>query len=296
MKDWSPDSWRTRPNGQRVEYPDDEALAAALEELSSLPPLVTSWEIESLKRQLAEACHGRAFLLQGGDCSESFSDCRPETIVSKLKILLKMSLILVYGCKQRVIRVGRFAGQYAKPRSSLTETRDGVTLPSYRGNLINRRGFTPVDRTPDPTLLLRGYERAALTLNFIRSLVEGGFADIRHPELWDLDFVNHSEHSHEYRRIMDAVSQAVSFMEAVAGRPFVELERGEVLRQPRGPAPGLGACPDPAGAAASGLVRPDDAFPLDRRSHARTGCGARRVLPRYRQSDWREGRPVLHSR
>ena len=135
-----------------------------------------------------------------------------------------MSLILVYGCKLRVIRVGRLAGQFAKPRSSLTETRDGVTLPSYRGNLVNHRGFTPADRRPDPALLLRGYERAALTLNFIRSLVDGGFADIRHPELWDLDFVNHSEHSHVYRRIMDAVSQAVSFMEAVAGRPFVELE------------------------------------------------------------------------
>lgn len=224
MNEWSPDSWRAKPNVQRVEYPDAEAFSAALEELSSLPPLVTSWEIESLKDQLAEACQGRAFLLQGGDCAESFGDCRPDAIVSKLKILLKMSLILVYGCKQRVIRVGRLAGQFAKPRSSLTETRDGVTLPSYRGHLVNRRGFTPADRRPDPTLLLRGYERAALTLNFIRSLVDGGFADIRHPELWDLDFVNHSEHSHVYRRIMDAVSQAVSFMEAVAGRRFVELE------------------------------------------------------------------------
>jgi 3-deoxy-7-phosphoheptulonate synthase len=221
---WFPDSWRTKPNPQAVSYPDEQALAAVLEDLSRLPPLVTSWEVETLKQSLAEASQGRAFLLQGGDCCESFHDCRPDAIVSKLKILLKMSLILVYGCKQRVIRVGRFAGQFAKPRSSLTETVNGVTLPSYRGSIVNRPPFTLADRTPDPTLLLRGYERAGLTLNFIRSLVEGGFADLHHPELWDLNFVNHSEHSQEYRRIMDSISQAVSFMEAVAGRTLAELD------------------------------------------------------------------------
>jgi 3-deoxy-7-phosphoheptulonate synthase len=173
---------------------------------------------------LAEACRGDAFLLQGGDCSETFDDCRPEAIVSKLKILLKMSIILVYGCKQKVIRVGRFAGQYAKPRSSDTETRDGLTLPSYRGNLINRKPFTREARTPDPELLLRGYERAALTLNFIRSLAAGGFADLHHPEFWDLDFVYYSDRAQEYRAIMHAVTDAVSFMEAVAGRSLTELD------------------------------------------------------------------------
>lgn len=220
---WSPASWQTRPFAQKVDYPDRTALDGVLAALARLPPLVTSWEVESLKEQLAAACRGEAFLLQGGDCSETFDDCQSESIVSKLKILLKMSVILVYGCQQPVIRVGRFAGQYAKPRSSETETQDGVTLPSYRGNLINRKPFTPADRTPDPALLLRGYERAALSLNFIRSLVAGGFADLHHPEQWDLDFVGLSSRSDEYRQSMDAIAQAVSFMEAVAGRTLAEL-------------------------------------------------------------------------
>lgn len=221
---WSPDSWRAKHNSQQVNYPDEKALEQAVTDLSKLPPLVTSWEVESLKQQLAEACQGRAFLLQGGDCCESFTDCRSDSIVAKLRILLKMSLILVYGCKRPVIRVGRFAGQFAKPRSSPTETIDGVTLPSYRGSIVNRLPFTLADRTPDPELLLRGYERAGLTLNLIRSLVEGGFADLHHPELWDVDFVNHSEHFQMFHRLMDSVSQAVSFMEAVAGRSLAELD------------------------------------------------------------------------
>src|SRR5262245_18321935 len=154
-----------------------------------LPPLVTSLEIENLKQQLAEVTRGERFLLQGGDCSESFSDCESSAIASKLKILLQMSLVLVQGGKRRVIRLGRFAGQYAKPRSADTETRQGVSLPSYRGDLINRTGFTAAERTPDPKLLLRAYERSGLTINFIRSLIEGGFADLHHPEYWELGFV-----------------------------------------------------------------------------------------------------------
>jgi 3-deoxy-7-phosphoheptulonate synthase len=162
---WSRDSWQAKPLAQGVEYPDRESLRQTLTRLAELPPLVTSGEIESLKSQLAEAQQGRRFLLQGGDCSERFDDCRPEAIAGKLKILLKMSLILVFSRNQRVIRVGRFAGQYSKPRSAASETRDGVTLPSYRGDLVNRPAFTAEARTPDPRLLLRGYERAALTLN-----------------------------------------------------------------------------------------------------------------------------------
>ena len=141
--EWTPASWQTKPIQQGVEYPDPKALDAVLCRLAKLPPLVTSWEVENLKRRLAEAARGDRFLLQGGDCSESFEDCRSEPIAAKLKILLQMSIVLVHGSQTRVTRVGRFAGQYAKPRSSNIETRDGVTLPSYRGNLINRHGFTP---------------------------------------------------------------------------------------------------------------------------------------------------------
>ncbi len=222
---WSRTSWQSKPIAQRVVYPDCEALGRVLKSLAKLPPLVTSWEVENLKSQLAEAARGERFLLQGGDCSECFEDCESATIANKLKILLKMSIVLVYGCRKRVIRVGRFAGQYAKPRSAETETRDGISLPSYRGNLINRRGFTLQDRTPDPELLLRGYERAALTLNFIRGLVEGGFADVHHPELWDLDFIKYAALADEYRRITGAIVDAVGFMETLAGRTLGEFSR-----------------------------------------------------------------------
>jgi len=222
---WSPMSWQRKPIAQEVIYPDCESLASVLADLAKLPPLVTSWEIETLKQQLAEATRGERFLLHGGDCAERFLDCRSESIASKLKILLMMSIILVYGTKRKVTRVGRFAGQYAKPRSMLTETRDGVALPSYRGDLINRSGFTSKDRTPDPMLLLRGYERAALTLNFIRSLVQGGFADIHHLELWDLDFADLGDRASDYRHIMDHVRDSVRFMETIAERSLAELNR-----------------------------------------------------------------------
>ncbi len=157
--DWSPDSWKCKPATQQAKYPDEAALNAVVEQLGRLPPLVTSWEVESLKSQLALAAEGKMFLLQGGDCSESFEDCQSANIAAKLKILLQMSLVLIFGCRKPVIRVGRFAGQFAKPRSSDLETRDGIELPSYRGDLVNRSAFTSLDRVPNPELLLRGYER-----------------------------------------------------------------------------------------------------------------------------------------
>ncbi len=222
---WSPRSWQRKPIAQQVTYPDCKALERVLEQLRQLPPLVTSWEVESLKRQLAEAARGERFLLQGGDCCEVFEDCHSAAIANKLRILLKMSFLLVYGCHKRIIRVGRFAGQYAKPRSAPTETRDGVTLPSYRGPLINRPAFTPEDRMPNPDLLLQGYHSAALTINFIRGLVDGGFADLHHPEQWNLDFVQHTAHSAEFRKIIDTISEAVRFTETIAGRRLDELTR-----------------------------------------------------------------------
>src|SRR5690242_13806779 len=139
---WTPSSWQARPASQQPVYPKPEELQRVLVQLAKLPPLVTSWEIENLKHQLADATRGERFLLQGGDCSESFADCESAAIASKLKILLQMSLVLVQGGKRRVIRIGRFAGQYAKPRTSDLETRGGVSLPAYRGDMINRPGFT----------------------------------------------------------------------------------------------------------------------------------------------------------
>jgi len=214
---WAPDSWRARPALQQPDYPDPAALECALTELRRLPPLVTSWEIVLLREQLAEAAEGRGFVLQGGDCAERFIDCASPRITNMLKVLLQMSLVLVIGAQRPVIRIGRFGGQYAKPRSSETETRDGVSLPSYRGDLVNAAEFTAAARTPDPQRLLRGYERAALTLNFIRALVKGGFADLHHPEYFELDWVQDSPLAGEYRRMVETIGNALRFMENVLG-------------------------------------------------------------------------------
>ncbi len=214
---WSPGSWRNKKITQQPSYPDTDHLQDTLRRLAKLPPLVTSWEIENLKNQLAEATDGKAFLLQGGDCSESLHDCETDSIVRNLKVLMQMSFVLMFGSMKRVIRVGRIAGQYAKPRSSDTETRDGVSLPVYRGDIVNRPGFTEAERTPDPELLLRGYERAALTLNFIRGLSVGGFADMHHPENWDLDFATDSPRAKQYHEMLDSITTSLNFMEALFG-------------------------------------------------------------------------------
>ncbi|GIX35308.1 MAG: phospho-2-dehydro-3-deoxyheptonate aldolase [Lysobacteraceae bacterium] len=225
--EWSPASWRQRVALQQPSYPDAGRLEAVRAELSRLPPLVTSWEILALKRQLAEAQEGRRFLLQGGDCAESFDDCESGLISNRLKVLLQMSLVLVHGLRMPVVRVGRFAGQYAKPRSADTETRDGVSLPSYRGDLINAAAFTAEARTPDPRRMIEGHARSAMTMNFVRALIDGGFADLHHPEYWDLAWVRHSPLAQEYQRLVDAIGDAVRFMETLAGEAIHNLNRVE---------------------------------------------------------------------
>ncbi len=224
---WTPESWQAKPAVQQPEYPDRDALTAALAELHRLPPLVTSWEVDALKGQLAEAQEGRRFVLQGGDCAESFADCESGLIANRLKVLLQMSLVLVHGLRTRVVRIGRFAGQYAKPRSTDTETRDGVTLPSYRGDIVNAPDFTRAARTPDPRLLLEGHKRSAMTINFVRGLIDGGFADLHHPEYWDLDWVHHAPLAEEYSRRVEAIGESVKFMETLAGQTLAEFNRVE---------------------------------------------------------------------
>jgi 3-deoxy-7-phosphoheptulonate synthase len=224
-KDWTPATWQSRTALQQPTYLDPIALERALQELGRLPPLVTSWEILALKRQLAEAQEGRRFLLQGGDCAESFSDCESGLISNRLKVLIQMSVVLVYGLRLPVVRVGRFAGQYAKPRSTDTETRDGVTLPTYRGDLINAPDFTPEARQADPKRLLEGHSRSALTMNFVRSLIDGGFADLHHPEYWDLGWVGHSPLAEEYRRMVAAIGDGVRFMETLSGQAIHNADR-----------------------------------------------------------------------
>jgi 3-deoxy-7-phosphoheptulonate synthase len=206
-------------------YPDAEALAATRDELRALPPLVTSREILSLKQQLAEAQEGKRFLLQGGDCAETFAECSSDVISNRLKVLLQMSLVLVHGLKLPVVRVGRFAGQYAKPRSADTETRGGVTLPSYRGDIVNGPEFEPQARIPDPRRMVKAHARSAMTMNFVRSLIDGGFADLHHPEYWGLGWVSQSPHAADYQKMVAGIGDAVRFMETLAGRRMQSLNR-----------------------------------------------------------------------
>ncbi|KRA52849.1 phospho-2-dehydro-3-deoxyheptonate aldolase [Pseudoxanthomonas sp. Root65] len=222
---WAPDSWRQRQAMQMPTYPDAEALEAALGELRQLPPLVTSWEIFSLKKQLAEAQEGKRFLLQGGDCAENFSDCESGLISNRLKVLLQMSLVLVHGLRLPVVRVGRFAGQYAKPRSADTETRDGVTLPSYRGDVVNAPEFTAEARVPDPRRMIKAHARSAMTMNFVRALIDGGFADLHHPEYWNLNWVGYSPLAAEYQHMVASIGDAVRFMETLSGSEVHNLNR-----------------------------------------------------------------------
>jgi 3-deoxy-7-phosphoheptulonate synthase len=217
MEKWTPLSWQNFPYEQAATYPDEGQLAKVVEQLSQLPPLVTSGEIKNLKQAIALAGRQEAFILQGGDCAESFNDCRPDVITNKLKILLQMSLILIHGMRKPVIRIGRIAGQYAKPRSSDFETIKNITLPSYRGDLVNSLQFDADSRTPNPKLMLQGYSCAAITLNFIRALLDGGFADLNYPHRWDLRFVEHSSQAQEYHAIVHALSDSLAFIDTIGG-------------------------------------------------------------------------------
>ena len=223
--DWSPASWQNKEVLQQPDYPDPEALETVLAKLATSPPLVTSWEVETLRTQLAEASYGLRFLLQGGDCAERFAECRDDIITNRLKILLKMSVVLIYGLKTPVVRVGRFAGQYAKPRSASMEKRDDQTLPSYRGDNINAPEFTAEARLPNPKRLLQAYSCSAMTLNFVRALADGGFANLHHTEYWDLEFAERSPLAGEYHAIINAINEALRFAETVSEGPIIGLGR-----------------------------------------------------------------------
>ncbi len=226
---WAPDSWKQRVDAQAIAYEDPGALHAAYERLKELPPLVTSWEIARLKEMLADAQQGKRFLLQGGDCAETLADCRSTVIADKLKILLQMSLVMVQEAKRPVVRVGRFAGQYAKPRSKPVESREGVVRPSYFGDMVNRADFSDEGRRPDPGNMIVAYSYAAMTLNFVRSLSAGGFADVHHPEQWELSFFRKAAGAdslrEEYERTTRQLAEALGFMEALGEMSVEELTR-----------------------------------------------------------------------
>lgn len=217
--------WRTLPIKQQPEWPDPEAAAAASAEIATLPPLVFAGEVDQLRTRLARAAAGEAFLLQGGDCAETFAGATADQIRNRVKTVLQMAVVLTYGASVPVIKMGRMAGQFAKPRSSDTETRNGVTLPAYRGDIVNGYDFTPESRQADPRRLVQGYHTAASTLNLIRAFTQGGFADLRQVHSWNKGFAANPANQ-RYEGLAREIDRAIKFMEA-AGADFDELKRVE---------------------------------------------------------------------
>ena len=211
---WSASSWRKRPIIQVPEYPDPKALAHVEEQLAAMPPLVFAGEVQSLRRRLGEVAEGRGFLLQGGDCAESFSEFSADHIRDTFKIMMQMAVVLTFGLSMPVVKVARMAGQFAKPRSSPTETVDGVELPSYRGDMVNSIGFTEADRVPDPDRLMRAYHQSSATLNLIRAFATGGLANLDDVHAWTLDYIKGSAEAGRYEEIARRIDEAMAFMRA----------------------------------------------------------------------------------
>lgn len=219
------DSWKSLPIKQQPQWEDAEAVARVRDELSTLPPLVFAGEVDRLKCRLAEAAAGNAFVLQGGDCAETFAGATADKIRARVRTLLQMAIVLTYGASMPVVKMGRMAGQFAKPRSKDIETRDGVTLPAYRGDIVNDFEFTEEGRRPDPERMLRGYHTAASTLNLIRAFTTGGFADMREVHAWNQGFAKNPANA-RYEQLATEINRAVKFMEA-AGADFHALREVE---------------------------------------------------------------------
>ncbi|MCO8144375.1 3-deoxy-7-phosphoheptulonate synthase class II [Rhodovulum tesquicola] len=213
MTTWQKSDWRSRPRVQMPDYPDQAALHAVEAQLAKYPPLVFAGEARNLTAKLGQAARGEAFLLQGGDCAESFAEFSADSIRDTFKVLLQMAIVLTYGAKLPVIKVGRMAGQFAKPRSAPTETQGGVELPAYRGDIINGFDFTPEARIPDPARMLQAYTQAAASLNLLRAFSKGGFADIHRVHAWTLGFTD-SDEAEKYRDMANRIGDTLAFMTA----------------------------------------------------------------------------------
>ena len=211
---WNPNSWTNFAADQQPDWPDDNELNAVLKEISELPPLVFAGEARTLKSKLARVCNGEALLLQAGDCAESFSALSANSIRDKLKVILQMAVALTYSTGLPVVKVGRIAGQFAKPRSSPTETKDDVELPSFRGHIVNDTDFNAGARTADPKRLLMAYNQSSATLNLLRAFTRGGFADLTQVHSWNQQFVANSPAGAQYKEIADGITNALAFMRA----------------------------------------------------------------------------------
>jgi 3-deoxy-7-phosphoheptulonate synthase len=212
---WSPDSWRAKPIQQQPEYPDAAHLSRVEQTLAGYPPLVFAGEARELRRQFAEVTQGRAFLLQGGDCAESFAEFSAAKIRDTFKVLLQMAIVMTFAAGCPVVKVGRMAGQFAKPRSSGEETIDGVTLPAYRGDIVNGIGFDLASRVPDPERLMQAYHQATASLNLLRAFAQGGFADLHQVHQWNLDFIANSALAEKYHQLAGRIDETLAFMRAV---------------------------------------------------------------------------------
>jgi len=213
MQSWNPNSWRELPILQQPQYPDQDILKSVEGQLKSAPPLVFAEETRSLFKQLEDVCEGRAFLLQGGDCAESFSDFNAANIRDTFKTILQMAVVLTYSGKCPVVKIARMAGQYAKPRSADLETIDGVSLPSYRGDIVNNFEFTEEARIPDPQRLMTAYHHSAATLNLLRAFAQGGLADLHQVNRWNMGFVAANPQKAKYQQLADKIQDALEFME-----------------------------------------------------------------------------------
>jgi 3-deoxy-7-phosphoheptulonate synthase len=214
-KSWTPDSWKKLPAEQQPDWEKSEDYTKVISEISGYPPLVFAGEVRALKQQLGDAAQGNGFLIQGGDCAETFDDFRADSIRDKLKILLQMSVVLTYGASCNVVKLGRIAGQFAKPRSANTETRDGIELPSYRGDAVNDINFNEKSRKQNPKRLLRTYNQSAATLNLLRAFTTGGFADLNKVHMWNQEFIAQSPQGKRYEEIANSIDDALTFMKAV---------------------------------------------------------------------------------
>jgi 3-deoxy-7-phosphoheptulonate synthase len=225
---WTPDSWRARPAGQQPDWPDATALDAARADLRRQPPLVFAGEARQLRDSLAAVAAGDAFLLQAGDCAESFDAFSADTIRDKLKVILQMAVVLTYGTGVPTVKVGRIAGQFAKPRTAPTETRDGVELPCFRGDIVNDFAFDADARRPDPQRMVRSYHQSAATLNLLRAFTKGGYADLSQVHQWNLEYVASSREGRRYEAVAQEIERALRFMAACGIDLAAEMQLHQV--------------------------------------------------------------------
>ena len=295
---WSPDSWRAKPIEQVPVYPDETKLIEVEQQLATFPPLVFAGEARELKAKLARVAAGEAFLLQGGDCAESFAEHRADAIRDFFRVLLQMAVVLTYAGGSPVVKLGRIAGQFAKPRSAPTEVQNGKELPSYRGDTINGIEFTEEARTPDPQRMLMAYRQSAATLNLLRAFAQGGYANLDHVHRWNLGFVKDSPAGHRYQELAEHIAESLRFMRACGLTPerTPELRTTSLYTSHEALMLGYEQALTRVDFNVRRLVRDVGAFPLGRRPHSRPRPGAYRVPARHQESGRRQVRAVLWAR